>query len=515
MNAKKIHLSRKRVFRFMASLLSFLQLAVVFLGQSTEAGSFAASAWVLITGGKAAGVVCGLISALVAAGLILSAVLLLLPNATRLTGRFCALFSAYVQAGLVVLLLLLCWLGVGNPAAVNALFGGEHVYAVNYVILLLAFGVLGLLFASRFERIAQKIPPTFLQALSIRLLAILGAVVCSMLMILLIGYNPLAVFEQIYKGSIGTANALTITMERSIPMVLGTMAVIVAFKMHFWNVGVAGQLTMGAVFASFFAYRLGDALPHAALIPLMFAAGAVGGALFAFLPAYAKIHWNTSETLFALMLNYISTYIVQLLRRGPWEDPMMPSFGQCPMFVDNARLTKIFGCSSGWVAALIILVLVTVYLQYTRHGFEIRVVGEQEKTAEYLGVPVKRVVMRTMLISGAIAGIAGMLKISGADFKLNETVAGDIGFTVITVAWLVKLNPLAGAAVAILFSAMNKGCESLSMSATLRVNGVNIPSASATVIIGILLLFVLGSEFFLTYRIVFKGKQLIKGGVTK
>lgn len=215
------------------------------------------------------------------------------------------------------------------------------------------------------------------------------------------------------------------------------------------------------------------------------------------------------------MLNYIATYIVQLLRRGPWEDPMMPSFGQCPMFVDNARLTKILGCSSGWIAALVILILVTVYLQCTRHGFEIRVVGEQEKTAEYLGVPVKRVIVRTMLISGAIAGIAGMLKISGADFKLNETVAGDIGFTVITVAWLVKLNPLAGAAVAVLFSAMNKGCESLSMSATLRVNGVNIPSASATVIIGILLLFVLGSEFFLTYRIVFKGKRITKGGALK
>ena len=185
------------------------------------------------------------------------------------------------------------------------------------------------------------------------------------------------------------------------------------------------------------------------------------------------------------------------------------------MFVDNARLTKILGCSSGWIAALVILIVVTVYLQCTRHGFEIRVVGEQEKTAEYLGVPVKRVIVRTMLISGAIAGIAGMLKISGADFKLNETVAGDIGFTVITVAWLVKLNPLAGAAVAVLFSAMNKGCESLSMSATLRMNGVNIPSASATVIIGILLLFVLGSEFFLTYRIVFKGKRITKGGALK
>ena len=458
MNMQKIHLSRKRIFRFIAALFCLFQLAAAFLFRSTEAGSVAASARALLAHGGVAGVITGVITIAVLTGLVLSTALLFLPNATRFTGRFCALFTLCVQAAFSVLLLLLCWLGVGAPARVSALFGGERVYPANYVLLLLSAVILGLLFVSRFERIAKKTPPTIMQALPVRLLAILGAVLCSMLMILLIGYNPLAAFEQIYKGSIGTKNALTITMERSIPMVLGTMAVIVAFKMHFWNVGVAGQLTMGAIFASFFAYRLGNALPHAVLIPLMFVGGAVGGAFWGFLPAYAKVRWNTSETLFALMLNYIATYIVQLLRRGPWEDPMMPSFGQCPMFVDNARLTKILGCSSGWIAALVILILVTVYLQCTRHGFEIRVVGEQEKTAEYLGVPVKRVIVRTMLISGAIAGIAGMLKISGADFKLNETVAGDIGFTVITVAWLVKLNPLAGAAVAVLFSAMNKGC---------------------------------------------------------
>lgn len=343
MNMQKIHLSRKRIFRFIAALFCLFQLAAAFLFRSTEAGSVAASARALLAHGGVAGVITGVITIAVLTGLVLSTALLFLPNATRFTGRFCALFTLCVQAAFSVLLLLLCWLGVGAPARVSALFGGERVYPANYVLLLLSAVILGLLFVSRFERIAKKTPPTIMQALPVRLLAILGAVLCSMLMILLIGYNPLAAFEQIYKGSIGTKNAMTITMERSIPMVLGTMAVIVAFKMHFWNVGVAGQLTMGAIFASFFAYQLGNALPHAVLIPLMFVGGAVGGAFWGFLPAYAKVRWNTSETLFALMLNYIATYIVQLLRRGPWEDPMMPSFGQCPMFVDNARLTKILG----------------------------------------------------------------------------------------------------------------------------------------------------------------------------
>ena len=192
---------------------------------------------------------------------------------------------------------------------------------------------------------------------------------------------------------------------------------------------------------------------------------------------------------------------------------MMPSFGQCAMFVKNARLSTVLGLSSGWIVALILLVLMWVYLKYTRHGFEITVVGEQSKTAQYAGIDVKRVIIRTMLISGAIAGIAGMLKICGADFKLNETIAGDVGFNAITIAWLSKLNPITGTLVALLFSALNKGCESLSMSTTLRVNGVSIPSASATVIVGIILLFVLGCEFFINYRIILRKSR--QGSVSK
>lgn len=149
-------------------------------------------------------------------------------------------------------------------------------------------------------------------------------------------------------------------------MVLGTMAVIVAFKMHFWNVGVAGQLTMGRDICLLLCLPAGKCSPPRGADPADVCGGAVGGAFWGFLPAYAKVRWNTSETLFCPHAQLLATYIVQLLRRGPWEDPMMPSFGQCPMFVDNARLTKILGCSSGWIAALVILILVTVYLQCTR-----------------------------------------------------------------------------------------------------------------------------------------------------
>ena len=427
--------------------------------------------------------------------------------------RDCARITAVVNVLLLILLGVVSWLCVSAvPLLPTAEEGVPCAFSAwGYVLMGVSAVLLALVLRLRLERIVKRDAMAIKWAMLIRAAAILSALVVSMLMILMIGYDPLAVFAQIYKGSVGSQSALLITLERSIPLVLCTLAVIVAFRMHFWNVGVAGQLVVGAICAAFFAYNYATVLPHWLLIALMFIAGAVGGALYGLLPAIAKVKWGTNETLFALMLNYVATYLVQFLRRGPWEDPMMPSFGQCAMFNANARLTKVLGVSSGWIAALVILCFVAVYLRHTKQGFEITVVGEQSRTAQYVGIRVSRVILRTMLLSGAIAGIAGMLKISGADFKLNETIAGDSLFSAITIAWLAKLSPVPGTAVALVFSALMKGCESLSMSTTLRVNGVSIPSASATVIIGIILLFVLGCEFFISYRMILRKE----GGVSR
>ncbi len=498
-----------KAVRMALGALSAVQALLLLLLPLCCGVSYGASALKLM-GQGAGGIILALLMLMSLAGCAAGAALAFLKTADNLVSRV----NTASHTLTAVVLAVLSWLCVGNAPLIAGAFAVEKAAfgMGGYLLMLLDGLALALVLALRLERIAKRDDMPAGKSMLIRLLAIAAAVLVSMLMILMIGYDPLAVFRQIYVGSIGTPAALKITLERSIPLVLGTLAVIVAFRMHFWNVGVAGQLTMGAIFASFLAYNYASVLPHGVLLLLMFIAGAVGGALWGLLPAIAKIRWRTSETLFALMLNYVSTYLVQFLRRGPWEDPMMPSFGQCAMFNANARLSKVLGISSGWIAAVIILVLVAVYLRYTKQGFEITVVGEQSVTAQYVGVNVKKVILRTMLISGAIAGIAGMLKISGADFKLNETIAGDIGFSVITVAWLSKLNPIVGTVVALLFSAMNKGCESLSMSTTLRVNSVSIPSASATVIIGIILLFVLGCEFFISYRMVYRRVER-KGGV--
>lgn len=347
----------------------------------------------------------------------------------------------------------------------------------------------------------------FYKALLIRAIAIIAALVLCGGMVAAMGFSPLEVYKQIFVGSIGSAAVTIITLERTIPLIIATLAIILAFKMRFWNIGANGQIAMGATAAAFFAYQMADKMPQNALFLCMFVAGAAGGGLWGLIPALTKAKWNTNETLFTLMMNYIATYVIQFLRRGPWEDPMMPSFGQMPMFDAAARLPKLFGVSFGWVIAVILVAVVYIYLRQSKQGFEIAVVGASNSTARYAGMDVKKVFIRTMIISGALAGIAGMLKICGMDYKLNENIAGNIGFTGITIAWLAKLNPLTALVVAFLFSALSKGCESVSSSTALRVGGVTIPSASAMVIMGVILFAVLGCEFFIHYQLHFKKRQ--------
>lgn len=350
-------------------------------------------------------------------------------------------------------------------------------------------------------RVSKRDTIPFSKAFGIRVLAVIGALLLSAIMVVVLGYSPIGVFRQIVVGSLGTPKALISTIERTVPLLITSLAIILAFRMRFWNIGANGQIALGAVAASFFAYQFAGKIPHVPLIILMFIGAAIAGGVWGVIPALAKAKWDTNETLFTLMMNYISIYLIQFLRRGPWEDPKMKSFGQTPMFDASARLSDVFGVYSGWIVAIVLVFLVYIYLYYTKQGYEISVVGESNNTARYAGMNVKTIFIRTMLISGALAGVAGMLKISGADFKLNETVAGSIGFTAITIAWLSKLNPLTSLVVAFLFSALEKGCESVSSASELRVNGLNIPSASAMVIMGIILFFVLGCEFFINYRI--------------
>lgn len=336
----------------------------------------------------------------------------------------------------------------------------------------------------------------------LRFEALLLALVAGGIFILCLGYNPFAVYGTIILGSFRSKLAFQAVLKIMISLLTASLAVTLAFKMQFWNIGAEGQIIMGAVFSSFFALFCAD-WPRVALIPVMILAGMLGGGLWGLIPAFFKCRYGTNETLFTLMLNYIALNLIAFLRDGPWRDPANPGFAKIATFEKNAQLPKLFGVHIGWVFALVILAFVWVYLKYTKHGYEISVVGESQATANYGGMNVHRIIMRTMFMSGAIAGIAGMAQATGSDATLAAGVAGGVGFTAIIVAWLGNLNPVSIFLISALFSILEKG------SSVVQSN-YGLSTDCADVLQGIILFFILGCEFFIRYKFVVGGKEGVR-----
>ena len=347
-----------------------------------------------------------------------------------------------------------------------------------------------------FIRVVKKAEISFGKTLALSLIALLLAIIAGGLFILAIGHNPFQVYATIVRGAWRSPIATKATIKIAIPLLIAAIGITPAFQMKFWNIGAEGQIIMGGIFATYFALFF-DHLPHGLLLLLMFVAGVIGGGLWGLIPAYFKTKFGTNETLFTLMLNYIALYIIKFLTEGPWRDPSSSGFPKIASFDKNARLDQIFGVHAGWLIALLLVIVMFAYLKFSKHGYEISVVGESINTARYAGMNVKKIVMRTMFISGAICGIAGMTQVSGAAYTLGSGIAGGVGFTAITVAWLAKLNPGIILIVTVLFSMLEKGCSV--MESTFKI------SASASGILqGIILFSILGFDFFTRYRFVLR-----------
>lgn len=350
-------------------------------------------------------------------------------------------------------------------------------------------------------RIVKKAELGKREILILRLEAILLALIAGGLFILSLGQNPFAVYWTIISGALKSKMAIQTTVKIAIPLLIASLGVTLAFKMRFWNIGAEGQIIMGGIFASYFALFHAD-WNHWILILVMFLAGALGGGLWGLLPAWFKTKYNTNETLFTLMLNYIALNIIVFLREGAWRDPGSQGYAKIARFDKNAALDKVFGIQFGWIIALALLVFVWVYLKRSKQGYEISVVGESQETARYAGMNVKKVVLRTMFLSGAICGIGGMVQATGSDVTLTTAVAGGVGFTAIIVAWLAQLNPPSIFIVTILFSILEKGSGMID-------TAFGLSSDCSDVLQGIILFFILGCELFIRYKFVFRGK----GGV--
>ena len=358
-------------------------------------------------------------------------------------------------------------------------------------------GALGLHITQR-EELGRR------QTALFRALAVLFALMMGALFLLILGYQPLAVYGTMLSGALGSAGMQKEVLKLTIPLALASLGVLLAFKMRFWNIGAEGQIIMGAVAASYFAY-FQPGLPRWALLILMAISGILAGGLWGLIPAWFKTRFGTNETLFTLMLNYIVMYFITYLREGPWRDPQ-GGFAAMPRFPKPARLPEVpfpfvGNVHIGWVVMLVMVAALFVYLKYTKQGYELSVVGENERTARYAGMPVAKIVLRTMFISAGVCGLAGMLQVSGADRQLTDAIGGGRGFQAVSVVWLARLNPFGALAVSFLFAVMQKGFSMMQTE-------YRIPASMSDILQGIILFCVLGAEFFLQYRVMRRKEAL-------
>ena len=316
---------------------------------------------------------------------------------------------------------------------------------------------------------------------------------------LLTGEDPISVFATIYKGSFGSARKMWVLGQNVAILLCVSLAVTPAFRMRCWNLGGDGQMLAGCLATAACMILLGDKIPNWLLILLMLVTSVLAGAIWALIPALFKARYNTNETLFTLMMNYIATQLVAFFIIV-WEVPkgagkigiinQSTNAGWLPQVGPSKYLLNI-------IIVAILTVLMYLYLNYSKHGYEISVVGESERTARYVGIKVGRVIIRTMLLSGAICGLAGMLLVGGTDHTLTTTITASRGFTAVMVSWLAKFNPVWMVMTSFLLVFLSKGGGEIASNFGLSASFGDILSA-------IILFFIIGSEFFINYQIKFR-----------
>ena len=333
---------------------------------------------------------------------------------------------------------------------------------------------------------------------------LLALIFCAVITMLLTGLNPVEVFTTIYRGAFGTARKSWVTFQ-NLAILLGiSLAITPAFKMRFWNIGAEGQVLIGCLACAACMITLGEKLPSGLLILISLAASLAAGSLWGFLPAFFKAHWETNETLFTLMMNYIATQLAAYFIIV-WEVPK--GSGKIGIINQNSEAgwLPVIGGQKYLLLILVIAILtgfIYIYLQYSKHGYEIAVVGESRRTASYAGIKVDRVIIRTMVLSGAMCGLVGFLLVSGTEHTLTTTLVGGRGFTAVMVSWLAKFNAIGMIFTSLLLVFLQRGATEIS-----SVFGLN--HSFADILTGIILFFIIGSDFFTNYVIHFRkhGKE--------
>jgi len=348
-----------------------------------------------------------------------------------------------------------------------------------------------------FIRISKRAHISRTKSWGIRLIAVvLSLIVCAFVIMAITGENPLAVYLGIIDGAVGKTRRVWVTVREMLILLIISVGLTPAFRMRFWNIGAEGQVLMGGAAAAAVMIYLGPKLSGGILIGIIFMASILAGLLWGFMPAYFKAKYNTNETLFTLMLNYVAMQIVTFCIVF-WEKPTgSNTVGIINSATSAGWLPKLFGLDYGW--SLIIVFSVTIgmyiYMKHSKQGYEIAVVGESQNTARYVGINVNKVIIRTMIISSGICGLAGAIIVSGASHTISTSTAGGRGFTAIIVAWMSKFNPFIMILVSAFLVFMQQGAIQIASQFGLNEN-------ASDIITGIILFFLIGSEFFITYKV--------------
>ncbi|MFA9378044.1 MAG: ABC transporter permease [Lachnotalea sp.] len=340
------------------------------------------------------------------------------------------------------------------------------------------------------------------KAWMIRLVAVVLALVVSALVIVSITkQNPIQVYIGIINGAVGSNRRLWVTIREILTMLCIAIGLTPAFKMKFWNIGAEGQVLMGGTAAAALMIYMGDKLNPIVLLIAIIIVSSFAGLIWGVIPAFFKAYFNTNETLFTLMLNYVAMQIVTFCIVF-WENPTgSNTVGIINPATKTGWFPSVLGNTYGLnvILVLVLTIGIAIYMKYSKQGYEISVVGESENTAEYAGINVKKVILRTMMLSGAICGFAGSLIVSGASHTISTSTAGGRGFTAIIVAWMAKFNPIAMVIVSALLVFMQQGSIQIASQYGLNEN-------ASDIITGIIIFFLIGCEFFVDYQLEFRKK---------
>jgi len=341
-------------------------------------------------------------------------------------------------------------------------------------------------------RITKRPSIVWWKAWIIRAVAILaGFLLGSLVIYALTDCVPVKVFKSLFDGTFGTERRTWFTLQQTAMLLCVSLAVTPAFKMRFWNIGAEGQVLIGALAAVTCIVYIEDMIPNWLLLLIMVGSSIVAGMIWALIPAFFKAKWNTNETLFTLMMNYIAMQLVSFMIMVwvPNGSSVLPTqeHGWLPSILDKKYLFSI-------IVVVVLAVLMFIYLKTTKHGYEIAVVGESENTAKYIGINVKKVILRTLAISGALCGIAGFLIVAGAEHTITKDTVGGNGFTAIIVSWMSKFNPLIMAFSSLLIVFLQEGSSRIAETYSLS-------DSISDIVTGIVLFFIIGCEFFISYKV--------------